>query len=409
MKRKIAATSTAATCCSVIDILAAGNTGGRIEELEFLMNVHQSLTASRPLESFSPPGSVAAKVDAMVRFQGVEKTYPAYRGKPSVRALQNIDFAIPRGSITGVIGRSGAGKSSLVRLINGLEKPTTGRVEVDGRDISALTGRELRLTQRSIGMIFQHFNLLSSRTAAANIALPLEIAGWSKADIAVRVAELLELVDIADKHDRYPSELSGGQKQRIGIARALATRPSVLLSDEATSALDPQTTRAILDLLANINRELGVTIVLITHEMSVVRQLAKEVVVIDAGDIVERGNVADIFTHPKQPITQTFLAEVLGDSLPVSLASRLQEKQVPGGQAVIRVLVRGDAGDTVVARLARELSIDVALLSARIDEIGGQRVGSLTIGVPGGDATAPQVLAYLSQHQFSAEGLGYVA
>ena len=156
------------------------------------MNVHQSLAASRPLESFSPPDSVPAKADAMVRFEGVEKTYPAYRGKPSVRALQNIDFAVPRGSITGVIGRSGAGKSSLVRLINGLEKPTTGRVEVDGRDISALSGRELRLAQRSIGMIFQHFNLLSSRTAAANIALPLEIAGWSKADIAVRVAELLD-------------------------------------------------------------------------------------------------------------------------------------------------------------------------------------------------------------------------
>jgi D-methionine transport system ATP-binding protein len=171
------------------------------------MNVHQSLTASRPLEPFSSPSeSVAARVDAMVRFEGVEKTYPAYRGKPSVRALQNIDFAIPRGSITGVIGRSGAGKSSLVRLINGLEKPTTGRVEVDGRDISALSGRELRLAQRSIGMIFQHFNLLSSRTAAANIALPLEIAGWSKTDIAVRVTELLDLVDIADKHDRYPSK-----------------------------------------------------------------------------------------------------------------------------------------------------------------------------------------------------------
>src|SRR5437660_9653523 len=248
------------------------------------MNVHQSLAASRQLESFSPPESVPAKADAMVRFEGVEKTYPAYRGKPSVRALQNIDFAIPRGSITGVIGRSGAGKSSLVRLINGLEKPTTGRIVVDGRDISALSGRELRLAQRSIGMIFQHFNLLSSRTAADNIALPLEIAGWSKTDIAVRVSELLELVGITDKYDRYPSELSGGQKQRVGIARALATRPNVLLSDEATSALDPQTTRSILDLLASINRELGVTIVLITHEMTVVRQLAKEVVVINARD-----------------------------------------------------------------------------------------------------------------------------
>src|SRR5262245_54352001 len=282
------------------------------------MNVRQSVVVAEPIPAPVQIASEPIEAEAMVRFEGVAKAYPAYRDKPSVQALQANDFAIPRRSSHGVIGRSGAGKSSLVRLINGLEKPSTGRVVVDGRDISALAGRELRLAQRSIGMIFQHFNLLSSRTAAANIALPLEIAGWSRADIAVRVAELLDLVGIADKHDRYPSELSGGQKQRIGIARALATRPSVLLSDEATSALDPQTTRAILDLLANINRELGVTIVLITHEMSVVRQLAKEVVVIEAGDIVESGHVADIFTHPRHEVTQTFLAEVLGDAVPVS-------------------------------------------------------------------------------------------
>ncbi|MBR1159006.1 methionine ABC transporter ATP-binding protein [Bradyrhizobium elkanii] len=346
----------------------------------------------------------------MIRFEAVSKVYPAYRDKPSVHALQAIDFAIPRGSITGVIGRSGAGKSSLVRLINGLEKPSSGRIVVDNSEISALAGRELRLAQRSIGMIFQHFNLLSSRTAADNIALPLEIAGWSRADIAVRVAELLELVGIADKYDRYPSELSGGQKQRIGIARALATRPNVLLSDEATSALDPQTTRAILDLLANINRELGVTIVLITHEMSVVRQLAKEVAVIDGGLVVERGHVAEIFTHPRHPVTQAFLSEVIGDSVPVSLASRLSPQPVAGGQAVLRVQVRGtEAGDTVVARLSRELSHDVALLSARIDEIGGQHVGSLILGIPGDEAAARQALAYLSQHDILVERLGYVA
>ena len=372
------------------------------------MNAHQSLAVAEPVQPAAPV--LAAVAEPMVRFEGLSKIYPAYRDKPSVQALQEIDFSIARGSITGVIGRSGAGKSSLVRLINGLEKPTTGRVIVDGQEISALSGQPLRLAQRSIGMIFQHFNLLSSRTAADNIALPLEIAGWSRADIRARVSELLELVDIADKHDRYPSELSGGQKQRIGIARALATRPNVLLLDEATSALDPQTTRAILDLLANINRELGVTIVLITHEMSVVRQLAKEVVVIDGGYIVERGHVADIFTQPRHPITQSFLAEVLGDSIPVSLASRLEPQPTPGGRAVIRVQVQGtDAGDTVVARLARELAVDVALLSARIDEIGGQHVGSLTLGIPGGEASARQVVSYLSQHQFSVERLGYVA
>ncbi|MET4069660.1 D-methionine transport system ATP-binding protein [Bradyrhizobium sp. S3.2.6] len=372
------------------------------------MNAHPSLVIGEPVEI----QDAAAQPEAMVRFENISKTYPAYRGKPGVNALQGIDFEIARGSITGVIGRSGAGKSSLVRLINGLEKPTTGRVVVDGKDISALTGRDLRLAQRSIGMIFQHFNLLSSRTAADNIALPLEIAGWSKVDIRARVAELLNLVDIADKHDRYPSELSGGQKQRVGIARALATRPSVLLSDEATSALDPQTTRAILDLLANINRELGVTIVLITHEMSVVRQLAKEVVVLDAGYVVEGGHVADIFIHPKHPITQSFLAEVTGDSLPVSLASRIVQE--PGSQAVIRVQVRGaGAGDTLIARLARELGLDVSVLSARIDEVGGQHVGSLVLGIPlsisRSEDAATRTLAWLSQYQFSAERLGYVA
>jgi D-methionine transport system ATP-binding protein len=374
------------------------------------MNVHQSLATVRPVEPLPPVAHAPATADAMVRFEAVSKAYPAYRDKPSVQALRDVDFAIPRGSITGVIGRSGAGKSSLVRLINGLEKPSAGRVIVDNSDISALAGRELRLAQRSIGMIFQHFNLLSSRTAADNIALPLEIAGWSKAEIAVRVEELLDLVGISDKYDRYPSELSGGQKQRIGIARALATRPNVLLSDEATSALDPQTTRSILDLLANINRELGVTIVLITHEMSVVRQLARDVVVIDDGRIVERGNVADIFTHPKHPVTQAFLSEVLGDSVPVSLASRLATQPIVGGQAVIRLQVQGvEAGNIIVSRLARELAIDVALLSARIDEIGGQHVGSLTLGIPGGEAAVKQAVSYLSQHKFLVERLGYVA
>ncbi|WOH83410.1 methionine ABC transporter ATP-binding protein [Bradyrhizobium sp. BEA-2-5] len=374
------------------------------------MNVHQSLTTAQAVAPLPPIPLASGASDAMIRFEAVSKVYPAYRDKPSVHALQAIDFAIPRGSITGVIGRSGAGKSSLVRLINGLEKPSSGRVVVDNSEISALAGRALRLAQRSIGMIFQHFNLLSSRTAADNIALPLEIAGWAKADIKARVTELLALVGIADKHDRYPSELSGGQKQRVGIARALATRPSVLLSDEATSALDPQTTRAILDLLANINRELGVTIVLITHEMSVVRQFAKEVVVLDAGHVVESGHVADIFTHPRHPVTQAFLSEVIGDSVPVSLASRLSPQPVAGGQAVLRVQVRGtEAGDTVVARLSRELSHDVALLSARIDEIGGQHVGSLILSIPGGEAAARQALAYLSQHDILVERLGHVA
>jgi D-methionine transport system ATP-binding protein len=371
------------------------------------MNAHQPVSAGVSITTPSTFG--APKPDVMVRFEGISKVYPAHRRKPSVTALHDFDLEVARGSITGVIGRSGAGKSTLVRLINGLEKPTQGRVIVDGREISGLAGHDLRIARRSIGMIFQHFNLLSSRTAADNIALPLEIAGWSRADITERVAELLDLVDISDKRDRYPSELSGGQKQRIGIARALATRPSVLLSDEATSALDPQTTRSILDLLSTINRELGVTIILITHEMSVVRQLARQVVVVDAGGIVESGPVADIFTQPQHPITQAFLAETLGDAIPVSLSGRLQPQPSVGGRAVIRISVRGsNAADTIVARLARELGIDVALLSARIDEVAGQPVGSLIIGVPDGGTNVARVLSFLSQHHFAAEHLGYV-
>jgi D-methionine transport system ATP-binding protein len=349
------------------------------------MNVHQSLTAARPLEPFSPPDGVVAKVDSMVRFEGVEKTYPAYRGKPGVRALQNIDFAIPRGSITGVIGRSGAGKSSLVRLINGLEKPTAGRVEVDGRDISALSGRELRLAQRSIGMIFQHFNLLSSRTAAANIALPLEIAGWSKADIAVRVAELLDLVDIADKHDRYPSELSGGQKQRIGIARALATRPSVLLSDEATSALDPETTLSILRLLKDINRRLKITIVLITHEMSVIREICDQVLVLDGGRIAEIGPVWRVFGDPEHSATRALL-EPLNRDIPADVAERLQPQPgLDASCAVVELTYMGKSGlEPDPLAIAKAFGGPFRLLQSSLDRIQGHVYGRLlTIGPAG--------------------------
>ena len=220
-------------------------------------------------------GARLIEPEAAIRFENVSKTFSA-RGKgDEVRALDGIDLSVPAGSILGVIGRSGAGKSTLIRLVNGLEKPTGGRVVVDGTEVSALDERGLRAVRSRVGMIFQHFNLLSSRTAYANVALPLEIAGVAKAEIRTRVEPLLDLVGLADKSHRYPAELSGGQKQRVGIARALATQPKVLLSDEATSALDPETTRSILELLSSINRELGLTILLITHEMSVIRGVAR--------------------------------------------------------------------------------------------------------------------------------------
>ena len=254
-------------------------------------------------------------VEQIVRLEGVSKVFAGRHGSP-VTALEDIDLSVPQGSVLGVIGRSGAGKSTLIRLVNGLEKPSTGRVIVDGADIAVLPESALRHARRSIGMIFQHFNLLSSRTAAENIALPLEVAGFDKAAIHARVEELLALVGLSDKHNRYPAELSGGQKQRVGIARALATKPKVLLSDEATSALDPETTRSILDLLSRINAELGLTIVLITHEMAVIRSIARDVAVIESGRIVEKGDVFDVFTRPQHEVTRSFLADETGRALP---------------------------------------------------------------------------------------------
>jgi D-methionine transport system ATP-binding protein len=230
-----------------------------------------------------------AEAPSIVALDRVRKVYAGRNDSAEVVALDDFDLQVPEGAIVGVIGKSGAGKSTIIRLISGLDRPTSGRIVVDGAEMSSLDERGLRKARRSIGLIFQHFNLLSSRTAFGNVALPLEIAGRSRQEIGKRVEALLDLVGLADKRDRYPAELSGGQKQRVGIARALASGPKVLLSDEATSALDPETTGQILALLARIRQELGVTIVLITHEMAVVRALADRLAVLDAGRIVEEG------------------------------------------------------------------------------------------------------------------------
>ena len=222
----------------------------------------------------------------MIELRGITQTYQGSQGP--VEALKGIDLTIQPGEVFGIIGKSGAGKSSLVRVINLLNRPTTGQVIVGGQDLTQLNDAQLREARREIGMVFQHFNLLSSRTVFDNAALPLELAGMDKAAIRARVNPLLELVGLAHLADRYPAQISGGQKQRVGIARALASRPKVLLSDEATSALDPETTRSILDLLRQVNRELGLTVVLITHQMQVIKQVADRVAVIEAGRIVEQ-------------------------------------------------------------------------------------------------------------------------
>jgi D-methionine transport system ATP-binding protein len=357
----------------------------------------------------SAPFSTSAPVEAVIRLREVSKHFHP-RGAAPVAALDAVSLAVSAGEIIGIIGRSGAGKSTLVRIVNGLEKPSAGTVTVAGAPLSELDEAGARVARRAIGMVFQHFNLLSSRTAAGNIALPLEIAGVPKAEIAARVEELLGLVGLTEQRDRYPSELSGGQKQRVGIARALATRPKVLLCDEATSALDPETTGQILDLLARIRREVGVTIVLITHEMAVVKAIADRVAVLDSGRIVEQGATFDIFAHPQHPTTKTFLRALSGAELPDHIRTQLSEAPVPSGKAVIRVVFTGpQAEQPVLTRLARVLSIDINILSGQLETIGGRGFGSLVIAVPGDAVTVHAVTAALDRLELTAEVLGHVA
>lgn len=344
----------------------------------------------------------------MVLFTGVTKRYGDDAN--AFVALDGVDMAVGRGAITGIIGRSGAGKSTLIRLVNGLEKATAGQVVVDGTEVGRLNDAGLRGLRREVGMIFQHFNLLSSRTAFDNIALPLEIAGLDRAAIKAKVGPLLDLVGLADKAERYPSELSGGQKQRVGIARALATRPSILLCDEATSALDPETTGQILALLRKVNRELGLTILLITHEMQVIKEIADQVAVIEGGTIVEQGDAFDVLTRPRHPTTARFLEAVTGVALPDYLAERLQSEPSPGSSAVVRVTFTGEnATAPVISRLGTTIGVDVNILAGRIDAIANRPFGQLLVGVPSDPTTVAAVLGALKSLELDAEVLGHVA
>ncbi|CAN5393815.1 methionine ABC transporter ATP-binding protein [soil metagenome] len=346
----------------------------------------------------------------IISFAGVSKLFPARNDSAEVAAVDNIDLKVPEGAIVGVIGKSGAGKSTLIRLINGLEQPTSGHVHVDGLDIGAMDERGLRQARRSIGMIFQHFNLLSSRTAFDNIALPLEIAGTPRNDIPAIVGPLLDMVGLADKRDRYPAELSGGQKQRVGIARALATKPKVLLSDEATSALDPETTSQILMLLKQINAELNLTILFITHEMSVVKKLADRVAVMEGGRIVEQGTTYEIFANPQHETTRRFVGEVTGGNVPDWLREKLRPDYRPGRSAVIRIAFTGaDADQPVLSRLSRAHNVDFNILHGQVETVAGQPFGTLIASVP----ASPELLAILvgeiTASRNHVEHLGYVA
>ncbi|MFG1296179.1 MULTISPECIES: methionine ABC transporter ATP-binding protein [Xanthobacter] len=356
--------------------------------------------------STAPDPQTAAPV---ILFDKVEKTYAGRRGQVPVTALSDISLAVPEGAIVGVIGRSGAGKSTLIRLVNGLERPSSGRVVVAGTDVAALSEKALRAERRSIGMIFQHFNLLARRTAYDNVALPLEIAGLARQEIKARVEPLLELVGLADKRERYPAELSGGQKQRVGIARALATRPRVLLSDEATSALDPETTGQILALLRKVNAELKLTVLLITHEMAVIKAVADRVAVIDGGRIVEEGATYDVFAHPRHATTRAFLSDLTGASLPPYVADRLKSEPGPGREALVRIVFTGDhATDPVLSRVSRLLGLDLNIIQAQVDEIAGKPFGVIVISVPGDAATLSAVTNAVERLNLDAEVLGYV-
>ncbi|THJ32587.1 ATP-binding cassette domain-containing protein [Lampropedia aestuarii] len=353
-----------------------------------------------------PPTPAAAVV-----FDNLGKIYQSSAGP--VEALQGINLAIPSGCIYGMIGRSGAGKSSLLRTINRLEEPTEGRVLVEGVDISGLSQAELVKQRRRIGMIFQHFNLLSAKTVWDNIALPLRVAGVPEPQVKVRVNELLDLVGLADKHHSYPRRLSGGQKQRVGIARALVHNPPILLCDEATSALDPETTQAILQLLKDINLRLNITVILITHEMSVIREIADQVLVLENGRIAEHGPVWQVFGAPQHPATQALLAP-LQHRLPDDLASRLQAQPPAAGQAhqqVLQLFYTGQAGlEPDLARIAASLPGNPCLLHGGIDRIQGHAQGNLVIGLDGA-AVLPD-LASLTQGASAiahrVECIGYV-
>jgi len=322
----------------------------------------------------------------MIELTGIHLHYPGKGG--SLHALRGIDLAIGAGEVFGIIGKSGAGKSSLVRIINLLNRPTAGRVCVNSVDLMTLNPAGLRAARREIGMVFQHFNLLAARTVYGNVALPLELQGQTSTAIRERVMALLDLVGLAGLADRYPAQISGGQKQRVGIARALASRPKVLLSDEATSSLDPETTRAILALLQHINHELGLTIVLITHQMQVIRQIAQRVAVMEAGRIVEQGTVLDVFTRPREAITRSLIDEILPQHLPEGVLAHVAtcRAALPSGHdgRLLRLTYAGErAEQPLLSSLIRAQGVDANILHGQIDEIQGQAFGALAVYVSG--------------------------
>lgn len=323
----------------------------------------------------------------MIELKNVSKTFTTSDG--TVEALKNVSISIADGDIFGIIGMSGAGKSTLVRCINMLERPTEGSVEIDGVNLCELTDAQLRSIRRDITMIFQGFNLLMQRTCLKNVCFPLELAGKNKTEAKKRALELLDTVGLADKANAYPAQLSGGQQQRVAIARALATNPKVLLCDEATSALDPTTTNSILELIRSINEKLGITVVIITHQMSVVESVCKNVAILDNGTVAEQGEVTEVFSHPKSQAARRLV-------FPEGSADAVIAQET--GERFIRVIFNGAeaTASPLIARMAVEKGVEASIAYASTKSLGGKAYGTMLLGITGGDAAVKTAIDYMT-------------
>lgn len=341
----------------------------------------------------------------MIRLEKVSKTFQS--GGGNVEAVREVSLEIGQGEIFGIIGFSGAGKSTLVRCMNLLERPTSGQVIVDGIELTGLEEGKLRQVRRKIGMIFQHFNLLRSRTVYQNIAFPLKKSSLSKPEKDQKILSLLELVGLTDKKDAYPSQLSGGQKQRVAIARALANDPKVLLCDEATSALDPQTTKSILNLLKKVNEELGITIVLITHEMVVVKDICHRVAIMEEGRVVESGETVEVFSHPKEKITRDFMNTASNISKIYELLESEHEltQTKPGEKLVLLTYSGGNAGEPVISYLAEAFQVKANIIFGNVDILKDQPLGKLVVILSGEEENMEQAMAYIRQRKVNVEVL----
>ena len=343
----------------------------------------------------------------MIRFEHISKRFS--EGKRTVEAVKDVSLEIEKGSIAGIIGFSGAGKSTLARCINLLERPTEGKVIVGGTDLTALSEKQLRKQREKIGMIFQQFNLFASRTVYGNIAYPLERRGMSKREIHQKVHELLDLVGMKDKEKAYPAQLSGGQKQRVAIARALANNPEVLLSDESTSALDPQTTKSILQLLKDLNQKLGLTIVVITHEMQVVKEICDKVYVMDGGRVVESGDVFQVFSCPREKITRDF---VMNTSNLAQIDELLHDPANPIQLGPDDYLIRlryleRSTSEALISHISRQYGIDVNILLGSIELVKGNPLGGLVAVITGAHEKVCGAMEYLSQRNVMVEVISH--